>query len=64
MIISDRFHIVGYDKDFHISFVLGKMVDVMQVLKNKLQHSSIIMSELKKASSRRISIEAVEKIGN
>ena len=29
MIISDRFHIVGYDKDFHISFVLGKMVDVM-----------------------------------
>ena len=61
MIISDRFHIVGYDKDFYISFVLGKMVDVMQVLENKLQHSSIIMSELKKASSRRISIEAVEK---
>lgn len=60
MIISDRFCIIGDNKEFYISFVLGKMADVMQILDNKLMHSSIIMSELKKACGKRISIDAVE----
>lgn len=61
MIISDRFYIVGYGKEFYISFVLGKMVDYSHILDNKLISSSIIMSDLKRACEQKVNIEITDK---
>lgn len=58
MIISDRFYIEGYGKKIYISFVIGKMADYSYKLENKMISSNVIMSDLKRASDRRIDIES------
>lgn len=60
MIITDRFHLKGYDNEYYFSFVLGRLLQPLSEM--KMMHSNVIMSDLKKATGKHINIELEEKI--